>query len=116
MHTAEVAVDDMCLVVEWVLLIESEELLRNTDIRIPLSGDLCEQIQSAAEVLVEDGARQVVSMLRIAIQKETAAKLLLHLVDRDVRTGHISVPDQQSRRRQSGKPAANNMRLHPFSP
>ena len=54
-------------------------------------------------------------MLRVAIQKEPAAELVLRLIDRDVRAGHVGVADEQRRRRQSRKPAANNMRLHPPS-
>ena len=50
-------------------------------------GIVREQIQSAAEFLVEDRARQVVAAFRIASQKEPAAKLLVCLVNRDVRTG-----------------------------
>src|ERR1700722_4887934 len=113
MHPAEVAVDNVRLVVERMLVIEREELLRDIDVRVALGGDRPEQIQSAAELFVEDGAGQVVAMLRVAIQEEPAAKLLLRLIDRDVRAGHVRVPDEQRGRRQSGKPAANNMRLHP---
>src|ERR1700729_2617966 len=113
MHAAKVAIDDMRPVVERVLLIESEELLCKIDVGIILGGDRPEQVQSAAELLVEDGARQVVSMLRVAVQKEPAAELVLRLIDRDVRAEHVGVADEQRRCRQSCKPAANNMRLHP---
>src|SRR5580700_3395220 len=116
MHRPEVAVDDVRLVVERVLAIKSEELLRDIDVWVAQSGDRREQVQSAAELLVEDGAGQVVTVLRVAIQKEPAAKLLFRLIDRDVRPGHVRVPDEQRCRSQSGKPAANDMRLHPPLP
>ena len=112
MHMAEVAVDDMRLVVEGMLFVEREELLGDIDIGVVLGRDCRQQIHSAVEMLVEDGAGQVVAMLRVAIQKEPAAELVLRLVDRDIRAGHVGVADEQRRRRQSGKPAANNMRLH----
>src|SRR3984957_13372689 len=105
----------MRLVVERMLVIESEELLRNIDVGKALGGDRAQQVQSAAELLVEDGAGQVVSMFRVAIQKEPAAELVLRLIDRDVRAEHVGVADEQRRRRQSRKSAANNMRLHPPS-
>src|SRR4029077_7784417 len=113
MHAAKAAIDHMRLVGERMLVIESEELLRNIDVGVALGGDRPEQVQSAAELLVEDGARQVVSMLRVAVQKEPAAELVLRLIDRDVRAEHVGVADEQRRRRQSRKSAANNMRLHP---
>ena len=116
MYAAKAAVDDMRSVVERVLLIESEELLRNTDVGIILGRDRPEQVQSAAEFFVEDGAGQVVSVLRVAVQKEPAAELVRGLIDRDVRAGHVGVADEQRRRRQSCKSAANNMRLHPPLP
>src|ERR1700677_269713 len=112
-YRTEVAVDNVRLVVERMLLIEREELLCDIDVWVAKGGDRPEQIQRAAELLVEDGAGQVVAMLRVAIQKEPAAELVLRLIDRDVRAGHVRVADEQRRRRQSGKPAANNMRLHP---
>lgn len=87
MHAAEVPIDNMDLVDKRVFFIESEELLCNIDIGVSLSGDLCEQIQSAAELPIEDRARQVVAAFRIASQKEPAAKLLVCLVNRNVRTG-----------------------------
>src|ERR1700722_9719674 len=116
MHRPEVAVDDVRLVVERVLAIKSEELLRDIDVWVAKGGDRPEEIQSAAELLVEDGAGQIVATLRVAIQEEPAAEFVLRLIDRDVRPGHVRVPDEQRRRRQSGKPAANNMRLHPPLP
>jgi hypothetical protein len=94
MDAAKVAIDDMSLVDERVFFIESEELLCDIDIGVGLSGDLSEQIQSAAELLIEDRSRQVVAAFRIASQKEPAAKLLIRLVNRNVRTGHVSVPDE----------------------
>src|ERR1700722_3168780 len=112
MPAAEVTIDDMRLVVERVLVVERKKLVSNIDVGVVSRGDRLQQIHSAVEMLVEDGAGQVVSMLRIAIQKEAAAELVVCFVDRDVGTGHASVPDQQRRRRQSGKSAANNMRLH----
>ncbi len=112
MHAGWAAIDNVRLGDERVLLIESQELLRDIDIGVLLRADLSEQIHSAAKFLVEDGARKVVSALRIAIQKESAAELVLRLIDRDVRTRRVDVPDEQRRRRQSGHPAANDMRLH----
>ena len=51
-------------------------------------------------------------MLRIAIQKEPAAQLVLCLIDRDIAARRFDIPDQQRRRRQPGKPAANYMSFH----
>ena len=116
MHAIEVAIDDMCQVVERVFSIESEKFLGDIDLRIALSGDRLQQVQRAAEFLVKDGAGHVVSMLRVAIQKEAAAELVVRLIDRDVAARCLDVPDKQRRRRQSSKPAANNMRLHPPLP
>ena len=85
MHAIEVAIDDMCLVVERVVLVLK---VRNSSatliFRIALSGDRLQQIERAAEFLVKDGAGHVVSMLRVAIQKEAAAELVVRLIDRDV--------------------------------
>ena len=77
----------MRLIDERTLFIESEELLTKGNVRVGLGGDRREQIQSAAEFFVEDGAGQVVAALRIAIQKESASQLLIRLVDRDVLAG-----------------------------
>src|ERR1700733_10363161 len=115
MDAAKAAIDDMRLVVERVLLIESEELLCNIDGGVALGGDRPEQIQSAAELLVEDGAGQDVSMRRVAIQKEPAGEVVLRLIDRNARAERVGFADDQLARRQSSKPAANNMRLHPPS-
>src|SRR6185437_13110278 len=112
MHAAEAAIDDMRLVDERVLLIEGEELLRDIDIGVILGGDLCEQVQSAAIFLVEDGAWQVVSVRRVTIQKKPAAQLVLGLVDRDVWARNVGVPVKQRRRRETAEPAADDMRLH----
>src|ERR1700722_8146965 len=101
MHAAKAAIDDMRLVVERMLVIESEELLRNIDVGVALGGDGPEQVQSAAELLVEDGAGQVVALLRVAIQKEPAAELVLRLIDRDVRAEHVRDADEQRRRHKS---------------
>ena len=51
MHVAKVAIDDMRLIVEGVLLIEREELLGNIDVGVVLGGDCPEQVHSAAESL-----------------------------------------------------------------
>src|ERR1700761_5414408 len=112
MHAAEVPIDDMSLVDKRAFFIESEELLCNIDIGVSLSGDLSEQIQSAAELPIEDRARQVVAAFRIASQKEPAAKLLVCLANRNVRTGHVNVPNEYRPPRQSPESAADNMRLH----
>ena len=112
MHGAEVAIDDVRLVIERVLPIEGEELLFDGNFGVVFSGDRREQIESAAEFFVKDGAGQVVAALGAPVQKEPAAQVLIRLVDRDVMAGHPCVPDEQRRGRQSAKPAANDMRLH----
>src|SRR6516162_4449382 len=112
MHGAEVAIDDMRLVVERVLPVESEELLFDGNVGVRFGGDRREQVESAAKFLVEDGPRQVVAALRAAGQKEAAAQFIIRLVDRDVLTRHACVADEQRRSGQSTKSAANDMRLH----
>src|ERR1700722_2788073 len=116
MPAAEVTIDDVRLVIERVFFVERKKLVSNIDVGVVSRGDRLQQIHSAVEMLVEDGAGQVVSTLRIAIQKEAAAELVVRFVDRDVGTRYASVPDEQGRRRQSGKSTADHMRLHPPLP
>ena len=104
------------MIVEWVGIVESEELILDGNLRVGQGRDRREQVESAAEFLVEDGAGQIVAARRAPLEEEAAAELAIRLVDRDVLAGHFSVPDEQRRRRQSAKPAANDMRLHLFPP
>ena len=112
MHDFQIAVDDMRFVVERVVIVEREELILDGNLRIVCGGNGREQVEGAAEFLVEDRAGQVVAARRTAGEKEPAAQLPVRFVDRDVLTGRVSVPDKICRRRQSAKPAANDMRLH----
>src|SRR5262245_12380664 len=112
MHDVKVAIDDVRSVVERVLVIEGEELILDGNVGIGCGGDRSEQVESAAELLVKDGAGQVVAALRTAIQKEPAAQLLIGFVDRDVVAGHAGVPDEQRRGRETPKSASDDMRLH----
>src|SRR5206468_7080025 len=57
-------------------------------------------------------ARQVVAALRAAAEKEPAAQHIVRLVDRDVGSGHISVPDEKRGCRQSAEAATDDMSLH----
>ena len=116
MHGAQGAVDDMHLVDERMLLIESEELLFDGNVGVRFGGDRREQVKSAAEFLVKHGAGQVVAARGASVQEEPAAELVVRLVDRNVLARHVSVPDEQRGRRQSTEPAANDMRLHPPPP
>ena len=111
-HDLAIAIDDVRPVIERVALIEGEEFILDGDRRIACGGDRRKQVERAAEFLVEDGAGQVVAALRASVQKESAAQLFIRLVDRDVLTGHLSIADEQCGRRQSAKPAADDMRLH----
>src|SRR4029077_9128324 len=79
-------------------------------------GDRLEQFERAAKFLVEDGARQVVAARRAAAEKEPTAQQLFRFVDRDVRPGHPRVADRKRGRRQSAKPATDDMRLHRSPP
>jgi hypothetical protein len=96
-NDVQVAIDDVRFVVVPVPVIEGEELILDGNVWIGCGGDRREQVESAAEFLVEDGTGQVVAALRIAIQKEPAAQLLIRLVDRDVVPGHAGVSDEQRR-------------------
>ena len=116
MHDAEVAIDDVRFVVEGVVIVESEELIPDGFLGIGFGGDVREQVESAAELLVKDGAGQVVPARRVAAQKEPAAEALIRFVDRDVLAGRVSVPDKIRGGRKSAKPAANDMRLHLLPP
>ena len=98
-HGAQIAIDDMCLVHERVLFIESEELLFDGNVGVGFGGNIREQVESAAEFLVEDRPGKVVAALRTAAQKEAAAQLFIRLVDRDVLARYAGVPDEQRRRR-----------------
>src|SRR5437016_975809 len=116
MHGAKIAIDDMRLVVERVLSVESEELISYGNLGVDFGGNRREQVESAAEFLVKDRAGQVVAALRTAAQKEPAAYPIIRLIDCDVLAGHVSVPDEKRGRRQSAEPAANDMRLHCLLP
>ena len=116
MHDVEVAIDDVRFVVEGVVIVESEELIPDGCLGIGLGGDIREQVESAAEFLVKDGAGQVVAARRAAIQEEPAAEPLIRLVDRDILAGHIGVADEKRGRGQTAKSAANDMGLHLFLP
>src|ERR1700679_2304755 len=61
MHRAQGAVDDMHLVDERMLLIESEELLFDGNVGVRFGWDRREQVKSAAEFLVKHGDGQVVA-------------------------------------------------------
>jgi len=52
----KVAVDDVSSVGEGVLVIEGEELILDGNVWIGSAGDRREQVESAAEFLVKDGA------------------------------------------------------------
>ena len=116
MHDVSVAIEDMRPIVVGFVVIESEELLLDGDLGIRRARDRREQVESAAKLLVKNGAGQIVAGRRAAIEKEPAAKALIRFVDRDVLARNVGVPDEQGRRRQPAKPAANNVRLHLFLP
>src|SRR5437764_1182763 len=92
--------------------IEGEEILRDGNRGIACGWDRLEQIERAAEFLVEHGARQVVAALRAAAEKESTAQPLVRLIDRDIRPGHLRVADEKGGRCQSPKAAADDVRLH----
>src|SRR5438477_8509269 len=92
--------------------IEGEEILRDGNRGIACGWDRLEQIERAAEFLVEHGARQVVAALRAAAEKESTAQPLVRLIDRDIRPGHLRVADEEGGRCQSPKAAADDVRLH----
>src|SRR6185437_4135006 len=87
-HDVEVAIEDVRLVMVRLAIIEVEEILRDGNGRISFGWNRIEQIERAAELLVEDRARQVVAALRAPAEKEPAAQQRVRLVDRDVRTSH----------------------------
>jgi hypothetical protein len=111
-HDAAVAIDDVRPVAKRVARIEGEEFFFDRNRRIARRRDRLQQVERAAEFVVEDGTRQVVAGLRIAAQKEPAAHPLIRLVDRDVLAGHSRVADEIRGRRQPAKPATDDMRLH----
>src|SRR5436853_5042363 len=92
--------------------IEGEEILRDGNRGIACGWDRLEQIERAAEFLVEHGARQVVAALRAAAEKESTAQPLVRLIDRDIRPGHFRVADEKGSCCQAPKAAADDMRLH----
>src|SRR5690348_12398923 len=116
MHDAAVAIEDVRPVLVRLARVEGEEVLRRGDGGIACGGDRLEQIERAAEFLVEDRAGQVVAALRAAAEKEPAAQPLVRLVDRDVRPGHPRVPDEKRGRGQSAKPATDDVRFHRSPP
>src|SRR5262245_20984154 len=116
MHDAAVAIEDVRFVLVRLAGIEGEEVLGDGNGGIAGGGDQLEQVERAAEFLVEDGARQVVAALRTAAEKEPAAQQLVRLVDRDVDPGQAGVPDEKRGGRQSAEPATDDVRPHRLSP
>src|SRR5215831_2923111 len=111
-HDVAVAVDEARPVVERVASTEGEEFFFDGNSWIACRRDRIKRVECAAELIVKDRTRQVVAALRTAAQKEPAPHPLIRLVDRDVLAGHSCVPDETCGRRESAKPAPDNVRLH----
>ena len=90
-HDLAIAIDDVRPVIERDALIEGEEFILDGNFWIARGGDRGQQVESAAEFLVEDGPGQIVATLRAAAEKEPAAQLVFRLVDRDVRSGRAAL-------------------------
>src|SRR5215831_12078172 len=116
MDDVAIAIDDVRQVPERVARIEGEEFIFDGNSRIACGGDRRKQVECTTEFLVEDGTRHIVAGLRTAAQKQPATQPLFRLVDRDVLAGKPRVPDEISGRRQSAKPATDNMRFHRLVP
>src|SRR5262249_40855086 len=115
-----VAIDDVTPVTERVARIEGEEFVFDGDGRIACRGDSRKQVEGATEFRVKYGAaRQDGAGFRAAAERERATHPLIRLVDRDVLASPPRVADAIRGRRQSAKPATDDMRLHrppPWTP
>jgi hypothetical protein len=116
MYDAAIPIENVGPVMVPLARIKSEEVFRHGNGGVACRGDRLEQIERAAEFLVKDGAGQVVAALRAAAEKESTAQPLVGLVNRDIGPGHPGVADEKCSRRQSAKPATDDMRLHRSPP
>src|SRR6266545_3446761 len=116
MHDAAIAIEDVRLVLVRLAGIEGEKVLRDRDRRVACGRDGLQQIERAAEFLVKDGARKVEAVRGAAVEKESAAHHIIRLVDRDVGSRHVSIPDEKRSCCQSAEAATNDVRLHLLPP
>src|SRR5262249_50022052 len=115
-HDVAVMIDNMRSVTERMARIEGEEFVFDGNGRIVSRGNRLKQFECTGEFRVKDGTGHAVAALRTAGQKEPTTHPLISLLDRNVLAGHPRVPDEIRSRRQSAKPATDDMRPHQPSP